>query len=183
MPLSVRNREANTAVFAKIVGGEHVRITWGPDGTANDTQRVPNSLAEDIDFLNSLEQGVLEVVDGPEDVVKALQFETAKHRQMREEREARALESLDRRQDRDMIGATCIGPAPAGRQGECGRAVLVANKNLDDVPPLCREHEHLAPTFFLHVDGSKGEGATHSRDGEIRREWRRVEMTQRVTGR
>lgn len=183
MPLSVRNNESNTAVFAKVVGGDSVRITWTPKGTADDTQRVPNSLAEDIDFLNSLERGVLEVVDGPKEIVEALQFETTKQREDRKRREEQAVASLDRRQDRDMIGSTCIGPAPAGRQGECGRAVLIANKNLSEVPPLCKEHEHLAPNYFLHEEGSRGEGATSTRDGVIRREWRQAEIGQRVTGR
>lgn len=183
MPLSVRNCERNTAVFAKSVNGDPVRITWGPHGTSNDTQRVPTALADDIDFLNSLEKGVLEVVDGPADIVQALQFETSKQREERARREAQAVESLDRRQDRDMVGHPCIGPGPAGRDTTCGRPVLIAHKDANEVPPLCAEHADLAPTFFLVEEGSRGEGATHSRDGVVRREWRQATIAPRATGR
>ena len=182
MPLSVRNSVANTVVFAKNVGGDPVKVIWGPKGEPNDTQRVPNSLSEDIDFLNTLEQGTLEVLDGPPELVATLQFETEKAREMRAAADARSMNSLARRQERDMMQATCIGPGPSGRTTECGRTLLIAAKNLQTVPPLCEQHSHLSPQFFLSEEGSRGEGATHSRDGEIRREWRSVQMMPKATG-
>lgn len=176
-PLRVRNLERNTTVFAKTINGNSHRITFGAAGTPNDTLRVPIELAEDIDFLNSLEMGIIEVVDGPADVVEYLQFETKRVREEREEQAQRASEVLDRRQDRDLVGVTCIGPAPAGRTGKCGRSLIQSAKQQGEVPPLCPDHTHLAPTFHLVESGSKGEGATESRDGVVRREWRAAVMT------
>lgn len=178
-PLRVQNLEANTTVFAKQVNGDPLKITFAAHGNAGDTQRVPTALAQDIDFLNSLEQGVLKVVDGPEDLVAELQFETERQRAERAEAAVKVTETLDRRQERDIVGVTCIGPAPAGRQGTCDRPLIQSAKQQAEVPPLCSEHAGLAPTFYLAEAGSKGEDATESRDGVVRREWRQVTMTER----
>jgi hypothetical protein len=176
-PLRVQNLESNMSVFAKTVNGDPTfRVTFQANGHAGDTQRVPIDLANDIDFLNALEAGVLKVLDGPAEVVEALQFETKQIAEDRKADAARHTEVLDRRQDRDMIGAKCIGPRGAGREGTCDRALVRSAKS--DTPPLCTDHAHLAPTFHLVETGSKGEGATESRDGVVRREWRQAQMTE-----
>lgn len=178
-PLRVRNLEPNTTVFAKQINGDPFKVQFAANGHHGDTQRVPLALAEDIDFLNSLESGVLEVVSGPTDVVSELQFQTEQVREERAEALAAQSSVIDRKQDRDIMGVTCIGPAPAGRQGECGRALIQSAKQQGEVPPLCDEHIHLAPNFFLAEAGSRGENATEERDGVVRREWRQVTMTER----
>lgn len=178
-PLRVQNLEPNMSVFAKQVNGDPLRITFAANGHAGDTQRVPIAVAQDIDFLNSLESGVLKVVDGPEELVASLQFETERLLAEKKQAAAKATESLDRRQDRDIVGSTCIGPAPAGRTGECGRALIQSAKQQAEQPPLCSEHASLAPTFYLAEAGSKGENATETRDGVVRREWRQVTVTER----
>lgn len=178
-PLRIQNMEKNTTVFTKTVNGNALRIVLTAHGTANDTQRVPLDLAEDIDFLNSLEMGIIKVIDGPDDVVAFLRVEAERVRTEREEQAQRAMAVIDRRQDRDIVGATCIGPAPQGRTGNCGRALLQSARQQGEVPPLCPEHEHLAPNFHLVETGSKGEGATESRDGVVRREWRQAVITER----
>lgn len=177
--LMVKNREPNATVFSKQISGDPFRVQFAASGYPGDTQRVPLSLAEDMDFLNSLEKGILEVIGGPEDIVAGLRFETEQIRVERAAQAAQHTEVLDRRQDRDMVGVTCIAPAPAGRQGNCGRALIQSAKQQGDTPPLCAEHAHLAPTYFLAEAGSKGEGATETRDGVVRREWRTVTMTDR----
>ncbi len=179
MPLSVRNLDKNTTVFTKTMNGENVRIVWGAKGQHDDTQRVPNIMAEDIDFLNSLEHGIFEVVDGPEEILKSIDVETSKTRELREASLARAAAktegAMDRQQDNSMIGDTCIGPGV--REGmKCDRQVLIAHSMLGQVPPLCQQHSDLAPTFSLLESGSKGEGATQTRDGVVRREWRQATM-------
>lgn len=182
MPLLVRNREPNATVFGKIISGENIRILWGAKGTPEDTQRVPNSFAEDIDFLNSLDKGILEVVEAPADIKESLQRETDSLASERERRSKVAAEMVDHQADKSMTATTCKGPAAASRSGECGRQVLVLSKAAKDTPPLCAEHQHLAPEFVLELVGSKGEGATPSRDGEVRHEWTRVQLTAPVKG-
>lgn len=176
MPLTVKNNDPNTTVFTKTIGGDPVRIVWGPKDSPSDKQRVPNSFAEDIDFLNSLEQGLFEIVDGPEEIIKSIQVETQKGKALREEALSRAsaatMEQVDRRQDKAMVGATCIGPGPAGRTTKCERPLLIAHKDVSSVPPLCPEHAHLAPNFYL----SETEDPD-SREGIRRREWKPIQMT------
>lgn len=177
MTLRVQNHEPNTTVFAKPVKGDPVRITWGAKGSPDDTQRVPDSLADDVDFLNTLERGALKVIDGPEELVKRLQYETARFAEDRKAQQERATASIERTQDKDMVGEKCIGPGPEGRDAKCGRAVLIKHSQLSEVPPLCEQHEHLAPRFLLHEEGSRGEGATETRAGVVRREWREATLT------
>jgi hypothetical protein len=179
-PLKVQNLEPNVAVFAKMVNGDPTfRVIFQPNGHVGDTQRMPVSLAEDIEFLNSLERGTLKVVGGPQELVEALQFETEALRAERAEAAARQTEILDRQQDRDIIGAKCIGPAPAGRSGTCDRSLIQSAKTSADTPPLCSQHKELAPTFYLAESGSRGRGATDSSDGVIRREWKPITLTER----
>lgn len=157
MPLRVRNCEPNMTVFAKSVDGNIVNVRWGPKGTGDDTMRVPDSLVEDIDFLASLESGTLEVVDAPESIREKVTFETNQFRADRIASELRQAEVLDRRQERDILGNTCVGPAPAGRTGACNRQVLQSAKAAKEQPPLCRDHAHLAERYFLVENGGKGE--------------------------
>jgi hypothetical protein len=177
--LRVRNNEPNKTVFAKVIDGNMVKIDFSAKGHPGDEQRVPLSVADDTDFLNSLEMGTLEVIDGPEDVIETLQFETEQVRRERAEANSRYTEVLDRSQDRDIVGTTCIGPAPTGRTGKCGRSLIQQASQAKEQPPLCDQHAHLSPHFFLAESGSRGEDATETRDGIVRREWREVKMTER----
>lgn len=172
-PLRVKNMEPNKTVFAKVIDGNSIKIEWMPKDHPGDTERVPLVLIEDIDFLKSLESGVLKVVAGPPDVMEHLAFETQQVRAEREEERQRMEAGMDRSQDKDVLGLTCIGPAPAGRDGECGKMVIQSATLAAKQPPLCPGHEDLAPHYYLSEVGSKGEGATESSDGVIRREWRK----------
>lgn len=181
-PLVVRNNEKNTTVFTKQVNGDPLRVVFTAAGTPGAEQRVPLALAEDIDFLNSLEQGVLTVIGGDPQIVAALQNSADEARAQRQrQQEAAVMSTVDRSQDKDMLGLTCIGPAPAGRQGNCGRALIQSAKQSGSTPPLCPEHEHLAPTYHLVETGSKGEeesGASESSAGVVRREWKQAVLTE-----
>lgn len=179
--LTVQNHEPNSTVFSKTLNGDPFRVTFAAKGYPGDRQRVPAALADDIDFVNSLERGIIEVVDGPADIIEALQFETKSVREAREAEAQRHTSMLDRRQDRDIVGLKCIGPAPQGRTGECGVAIIQSAKQQADTPPLCSNHQHLTPQFYLAEAGSKGEGATENSDGVVRREWRQAELVKSRT--
>lgn len=180
-PLTVRNNEPNVTIFAKTVNGDMTRVTFGAAGTATAEQRVPLQFAEDIDFLNALEQGVLTVVGGPANVVEILRSSADEARRSHQATlEAQATAMVDRAQDRDIVGLRCVGPAPFGRDGSCGRQLLQSAKAQGEHPPLCPEHEHLAPTFHLVEVGSKGyeeSGASESTAGIVRREWKQAVIT------
>ncbi len=186
VPLRVRNNEPNKTVFTKQVNGDPLKIIFGANGQADDTQRVPLALAEDIDFLNSLEQGCLTVVGGPPDVVEYLQQERSQIRSERQAAEKRRIESsMDRHQEKDMIGTACVGPAPVGRKGTCDRPVIQSATQAGQAPPLCPQHEPMSTQFHLVEVGSKGEaesGASETSAGVVRREWKQAVITDRQRG-
>lgn len=177
MPLLVRNTSNSPCVFSK----KDVTITWAISGDpmGNDLQRVPDILADDVDFLNSIDRGLLTVESGSDqEVVDKIAAQARVVVRSDDVAAAAAHEAvMDRRQDRDLISVPCIGPALNGRGGECDQSVLVRSANRGDVPSLCPKHESLAPQFYLIDSGSKGEGATENRPGQVTKVWKRPEMT------
>lgn len=178
MPLLVRNLASDTTLFAK--KGQPT-VIWAPSGSSGDIMRVPNEWAEDIDFLNSMDAGILEIVEegSSEEAVAAVKSHQGSFRASQQQA-ARSVEAtLDRRQDRDLIGQACIAPAEGRPEQVCGQQVLIKASQRDEVPPLCKQHEGLAPQFYLVQSGSKGEGegAAEGREGKVNKVWRRVEMT------
>lgn len=181
MPLRVRNHQPNTTVFAKTMDGNLVRIIFLPKGIEGDVQRVPDALADDIDFLNSLDQGVLEVVDGPPEIMEKIRAEidlTKRDRRNRAEAASNASieATIDRSVDKSMVGFECIAPRDGRPDLRCGQQVVMKRSEVNDKPPLCPHHEMLADTFYLVETGSKGEGATETSAGVIRREWKQAAM-------
>lgn len=184
MPLTVRNTAGNVAVFASAETGRTIIFKQAGDPMGGDIQRCPNAFAEDIDFLNALDQGILVVdqADDPE-IFERLQRSSTQYQDRQQQAALRQAEVLDRRQDRDLVTTPCIGPHPNGRGvEECGAPVLQRNANKNDEPPLCPKHVSLAPQFYLVEQGSKGEGATESREGQVRKTWKRVQVTAPVRG-
>lgn len=185
MPLTVQNNAASTTLFA-IPGKQPIIWSANGDPMGEDTQRVPDDLAKDIDFLRSLDQGLLTVVDGDDpDVLASLQRSSTAFAARQAANAAKQESMMDRKQDRDMIGVTCLGPDARGNDAGCGATVLQRASDIngaDPKPPLCDKHKPLAPQFYLTQDGSKGEGATEARAGQITRTWRRVQMTAPARG-
>lgn len=186
MPLMVQNNARNTTLFA-LPGGKQPIIWAGTgDPMGDDVQRVPDDLANDIDFLRSLDQGLLTVIDGDDpDVLSKLQRSSTAFASRQEANAAKAEAMMDRKQDRDLIAVACLGPDGRGNDGGCGQQVLQRSseiKGSDPKPPLCDRHKALAPQFYITQDGSKGEGATEGRAGVITRTWKRVQMTAPARG-
>lgn len=181
MPLLVRNHASDTTLFAK--KGQPT-VQWAPAGDlmGDDVQRCPAEWVEDIDFLNSVDRGLLSIIEegSTPEAVAQIKAHRGSFQAEHDAAKAKIEGSLDRRQDRDLLGVECIGPAESGRAGlTCGEPVLVRAKAKDEVPPLCPKHESLAPNFYLVQQGSKGEGedAANGRDGKITKVWKRTEMT------
>ena len=171
MPLLVRNTEANATVFSK----RGTSIVWAPSGDpmGGDLQRVPDDLQDDVDFLNSVERGllVIESASNPE-VLDKIAAQSQVFQARRAQATSSVEASLDRRQDRDITQVSCIGPALNGRGGECGAPVLQRAAAVGEIPPLCSRHESLASQFYLAESGSPGENATESTPGAVKRQWK-----------
>lgn len=182
MPLLVQNNASNVTIFSK---GD-TTIIWSPEGDpmGGDLQRCPDSYADDIDFLKSLDVGLLKVIsaDKPE-MMERLERQSQQYQERTQAAEARQEAVMDRKADRDIIAVTCIGPNTNGRGLElCGAAVLVKAAAKGEVPPLCPRHQSLAPRFYSVPTGSKGEGATENSPGKVSTTWKQAEMTAPTRG-
>lgn len=175
MPLmQVRNMMHGPTMFVDDAGRLH---KWMParDSMDRDVIRLSTTLLDDANFLEALESGAIVVDSYPEsvaDLVTEIQDSLHQPRKVRRNTDEvpEAIEALmDRRQDNDMIGLTCVAPASAGRHGECGVQVIIASKLRDERPPLCSAHAHLATQYVPHVTGSKGDV-----DNPLRTAWTRA---------
>lgn len=159
MPLMlVRNAERGPNIWAK---KDRDTIIWGPAGTANDTRRVPDWLLEDPDFLEACDAGSLVIEQASAEIdARMAEFSTwSKERRAQREQDATAM--LDRRQDRQILAETCVGPGPNGRTTGCTATVQRPAKEKDQTPPLCPQHTGLVNEYVLDVEGS----AEHGDDG------------------
>lgn len=169
MPLLVRNTEPNATVFSK----GSIFAKWGPAGDpmGEDIQRVPDEIAEDVDFLRSVDRGILVIEDGTnKEVLETIQRQAAVFQTRRANAEAAETQALDRRQDRDIVQVPCIGPGKTG--GQCDTPVLIRAAQRGEVPPLCKGHESLSSQYYLAESGSAGDT-----QGGVRREWKQIQMT------
>jgi hypothetical protein len=177
MPLMVvKNNQRGPTVFKTDGGQSHM---WWPsgDGMGRDELRLPTDLLDDAGFLGALESGAVELTHWPEafdDEVVQLRESLQAATDRRAAYVAKALAAseavMERRQDKDIVGLTCVGPGPAGRNSACGTSVLRPAKEKDATAPLCPGHLHLSPQFVPHVIGSKG-----SESDPLRTEWKRAD--------
>ena len=177
MPLLVENHANNPTIFAK---GE-TTIIWQAKGDpmGNDVQRCPDAFADDVDFLKSLDVGLLVCThsDKPE-LMERLVRSSAQYQERQESAAKHHAGLLDRKQDRDIVSIPCVGPNLNGRGvGTCEASVLVRAAKQGEVPPLCPRHEALAPNFYLTTGGSRGEGATDTTPGKTSAVWKQAEVT------
>ena len=170
MPLLVRNTEPNATIYAK----DGIVIRWGLAGDINgeDVQRVPDSVADDVDFLRSIDRGILVVEDDSDpEIAEKISQQTAAFKVRRVAAQQATDEALERRQDKDLVQVECVGPSRGGKV--CGKPVLVRSAQRNTVPPLCDGHKHYAAQYVASETGSEGEGGKKV-------VWARVQVTERV---
>lgn len=164
--LSVRNRETGPTILQL---SDRELFIWQPAGAKDgeDVQLMPSTVLDDLRFIRALQHGSIEIEDPDEEVTAHL----AKLRVevtpplIRDAQRAAALmaveSTIDRRQERDLLAAACVGPGQRGRTGECGTQVIspAPARGAPQAPPLCKAHEHLAPSLVL-VSVPSGDGQT-----------------------
>lgn len=157
MPLLVRNMAEGPTVFSDL--SKNIAIEWqgagNPDG--EDLQQVPDSLAEDVNFLKTIQRGVLVIEEAPDALMEAIAKQTAAYERRSSVATANAKDAIDQQAHNDIITVPCIGPNNRGT-GECGEPVPVREKTKNDHPPLCERHKPLASSFVMEetdkfVDG------------------------------
>jgi hypothetical protein len=169
----VRNNAAGPTVFSK--PDVAWKGMWSPAGDASgrDLLRVPSSLLDDPDFLDSVDRGVLEIEDADNPVVADyLDRHRAMNARMAASQQARHEAVMDRRQQRELTGEECVGPGQRGRDAQCGQSVIRTAAESKDRPPLCATHSNLWQEYALVEAGSAGDPADPKRQVWVRRDLR-----------
>lgn len=141
-PVLVRNTEGGPTVLSDLHTKEFVEWQGAGDPNGADIQAVPESFLNNVNFLRCVQRGIL-VVENPEDnpdIAEAIAKQNAAWAARREHAKKQAEATIDQQANNDLVSAACVGPA-------CTNMVPVKEKQKADKPPLCSQHEGLAPQF------------------------------------
>lgn len=115
------------------------------DPQGRDVQYVPDEIVRSPRFRVCCERGILQVEEDPSALIDK-QVQAWKKRM--DDDQNTALEVVDHKPDRDLIGLACVGPG--SREGStvtCGAPVPMRASEVDLKPPLCDLHVHLAGRY------------------------------------
>ncbi len=156
--MTVRNCKPGPTLFSD--QNSNMMIEWqgAGDPQGGDIQQVPRALINNMAFAKSLRKGVLEVIEADDEIANLLSTQAAQQRALDAKREQETLSRMDEGMGTDMVGYPCLGPGE--RAGVlCGVMVPMSRDQLEQRPPLCAKHAHLASNFVL----SYQEGALDER--------------------
>ena len=176
-PFMVRNLKTGPTSFTPD-GGQEIRWQGYGDHNGETVMLVPLNALENQSFLEAINRGTLEVVDGPTEVLDAVNdaLNSPYLKRARQVNQAKTDEYQDsvnshvaRVDTRDAHGIPCVGPGPRG--GVCGVLSPVMAKDLKTNPPLCNNHKHLAREYVPEEGevGPDGKAVTHWRKAIISR--------------
>lgn len=161
----VRNMQSGPTLFKD--EQQNFVVTWAGAGDPHgqDVQLIPEHyLLNNPQMVKVISRGTL--VRADQEVTATADQAAAAHTPGID-LSTQAAESTQRVDDKDLIGVGCI--APGSRQGvTCDAQTLVPSRN-SDVPPLCSQHQSLAPSCVPYT----------AEDNEIR--WTVATMGQRTT--
>lgn len=167
----IRNKQGGPTVYSPNASPKDY-IVWERSGDPNggDVMPVSEEVLSQPQFQRILQRGVLEIVDDADTIKTATEAQIAHWNERQSYGETQAAESIEYAVQNDLVMATCIGPSARG-EGKCGVEVSVKESELSTRPPLCSQHESLAPSFIPEV-GQDDEGKTITK-------WLRVTMGER----
>lgn len=137
------------------------------DPGGGDLQYVSEELVNTPACVKAIQHGVLALESDAmsADVKAAFEQQMKVARDQRERQQAAVKATIDRAENRDIVGETCVGPGE--RPGvPCGDMVGVRDRTMGDTAPLCARHEHLAMEYTrtednsYHADGTSKKGFT-----------------------
>jgi hypothetical protein len=150
---AARNMHKGPLVLASDQKGTH-SVEWAGNGDPNgeDVQFVPEEVAKCPAYARAIRRGLLRRVEiDDEGVVQALDRQQEAWQARTAEGDRKAMETIDRQQNNDMIAVRCVGPDSRGA-GQCPTEVTVREKSKNDTPPLCAKHVALAPEYVPTQD-------------------------------
>lgn len=163
-----RNTKPNVVVLSSDPKGSEY-VEWQPTGdpSGGDIQIVPESIAQSVPFIRQVQRGIFEIIQADENYNEAIRRQNAAFEKRMAHPTEQTQDVMDQQAKNDMITLRCVGPDGRG-QGQCTNEVPVREISKNDKPPLCSQHEVLAPQYvpFEEQEGS----ATVKK-------WTRVTMT------
>jgi hypothetical protein len=167
MPVSqlaaLRNKKNGVTVLTPYFNDPKTYLEFQAAGDpgGGDVQYISEELAASPAIVKAIQHGILELEEdtmSPE-VAQAFAQQMRVAQQQRERADAKIAETIDRPENRDLVGESCVGPGE--RQGaRCSASVPMREKAMSDVAPLCSKHAHLAMEYTRVEDNSYNEDGT-----------------------
>jgi hypothetical protein len=135
--------------------GNYLEFQAAGDPSGGDIQYVSEEMAATPACVKAIMHGILELerdMMSP-DVAMAFQRQMDVAKLQRERAEAGITQTIDRPENRDIIGETCVGPGERAGAA-CGAAVAMRDKSNVDTAPLCSRHNDLAAHYIRVEDNS-----------------------------
>lgn len=175
MATLIRNRRKNSVVLP-MPGRPPLTFMPNGDPASGDLATIDDAEVSTAAIQDAIRQGLIEIVPEEEHDAAYAQADGVVDR-MTEDLVGDAMGTIERKQDRDLIGTLCIGPGP--RPGlTCGATILRASADVKkgDAPPLCGKHESLSAEYYqTEVQVARAESGVD--DGPVTQKvWKRVEM-------
>lgn len=175
MSTLIRNKKKNSVIIP-ITGHEPIVLMPLGDANGGDVVMVEPDVAGTVRVKEALRRNLIEFVteDDYEEVVARADAHLADS----EAAVSEATEAVvERKQNRDLISSTCIGPG-ARETLTCGATVIQSQEvKRGDAPPLCSQHEHLAPNYYQTEVQVESDVDGPDQGPVTKKVWKRVEMT------
>jgi len=149
------------------------------DPGGGDVQYVSEELTIAPAVVKALQHQVLALESDTmsESVRSAFEQQMKAAREQRERAQAHIAETIDRPENRDIIGETCVGPGERP-DAPCGASIAIRDRAQMDTAPLCARHVHLSMEYTRVEDNS------YNADGTSKKgyKWFRTRITPRERG-
>lgn len=165
--VALRNKKDGVTVLTPVFSDPRTYLEFqaAGDPSGGDVQYVSEELVNTPACVKAIQHGVLELESDTmsEEIRNAFEQQMRVARQQRQQAEAAVAASIDRPENRDLVGETCVGPGE--RPGvQCGVSVPRRERSVQDTAPLCTRHADLVTQYVrvednsYHADGSSQKG-------------------------
>lgn len=157
---TLRNMTPNVVVLTPDPSDSKTYLTFeaAGDPTGGDYQYVTEDVAATSPVIvKAILHEILENVSPfSEDAKQSFEAQLEVARMQRRKASQAIQDSLQRGDERDMLGVTCIGPGTAPGT-PCGAHVAMRVETVRTIPPLCARHTPLVREYVPtdHFDGEK----------------------------
>jgi hypothetical protein len=164
MPVQmVRNNQAGPTVLSSDPkGSEFVEWQGLNDPSGGDIQPVPEVIQSLVSYQRCVRRGILTPLDDNDQEI----IDTAMGRQQAnwDKRQSFASDTaaqvIDQQANNDIVTLSCVGPSTRQGNARCGEQVTVRDTVKNEKPPLCSQHENLAPQYLPSEEMVSGKNVT-----------------------